>query len=338
MSVIRQVVELGPQWPGIDPFLFSMHHRDAYPAAKGTTMTPDASLEGRDLGQDFSGKDGWSMYHGQSVPGFPQHPHRGFETVTVVLEGAVDHVDSAGASARYADGDTQWLTAGSGVAHSEMFPLRDAEGPNPLELFQIWLNLAPEDKTADANFEMFWAEETPIVTRTDEEGRTTRVRLVAGKLDGVTALTPPPRSWAARPENDLAIWVIDMAPGATTVLPAASSQAVRVLYTFEGAVTIEDQTLSDQAAVLDTDQGVRLSAGAEGARMLMLQGRPIGAPVVQHGPFVGNSRDDIAKAFDDYQRGEFGRWTNPDNAPVNAHDAGRFARYPDGTLRTPPTA
>ena len=94
-------------------------------------MGPANSLAGRDIGQDFSRKDGWSMYHGSSVPGFPAHPHRGFETVTIVRKGLIDHADSLGAKARF----------GRGVVHSEMFPLLDQSAPNPLELFQIWLNL-----------------------------------------------------------------------------------------------------------------------------------------------------------------------------------------------------
>ena len=88
-------------------------------------MGPAASLAGRDIGQDFSRKDGWSMYHGDTVPGFPAHPHRGFETVTIVRKGLIDHSDSLGATARFGQGDVQWLTAGSGIVHSEMFPLLD---------------------------------------------------------------------------------------------------------------------------------------------------------------------------------------------------------------------
>jgi hypothetical protein len=98
-SPVLQTVPIGFQWPTIDPFLFCVHHLDHYPAGNGT-FGPAASLAGRDLGQDFAGIDGWRMYYGESVPGFPQHPHRGFETVTVVRRGLLDHSDSLGAAAR----------------------------------------------------------------------------------------------------------------------------------------------------------------------------------------------------------------------------------------------
>ncbi|MGJ3507712.1 pirin family protein [Enemella sp. A6] len=335
MSVIRETFALTSPWPTIDPFLFSMHHLDHYPRSRGTTQTPDADLSGRNIGQDFDNKDGWNMYHGSSVPGFPQHPHRGFETVTVVLEGVVDHTDSLGAAARYGDGDTQWLTAGAGVAHAEMFPLRYSDRDNPLELFQIWLNLAPEDKMAEPNFDMFWAKDTPIVTRTDAEGRESRFRLVAGELDGAVPPAPPARSWASRPENEVAIWQVTMAPGATTELPTASASTIRTVYVHRGSLQVDGTELSDRGAVLHADQVARLTAGADGAWFMMLQGKPIGAPVVQHGPFVGNTKADILNAFNDYQQGKFGAWTHPEHDPVNPQDSGRFARYPDGTISTP---
>jgi redox-sensitive bicupin YhaK (pirin superfamily) len=116
-----------------------------------------ASPAGRNLGQDFTVKDGWRMYHGRVVPGFPSHPHRGFETVTVVRRGLVDHADSTGAAARYGGGDVQWLTAGSGIQHAEMFPLLARDRGNPLELFQIWLNLPAADKMAEPHFAMVWS-------------------------------------------------------------------------------------------------------------------------------------------------------------------------------------
>ncbi len=117
-DAVLNVNPLGFQWQTSDPFLFCVHHDDAYPAGD-ERMGPAASLAGRDIGQDFEGKDGWRMYHGDVVPGFPQHPHRGFETVTIVRRGLIDHSDSLGAVARFGHGDVQWLTTGKGVVHSE---------------------------------------------------------------------------------------------------------------------------------------------------------------------------------------------------------------------------
>ena len=114
-SPVLQVKALGFPWETIDPFLFCAYHDDAYPAGN-PQLGPNASLAARDIGQDFSRKDGWSMYHGAAVPGFPGHPHRGFETVTIVRKGLIDHSDSLGATARFGRGDVQWLTAGKGVA------------------------------------------------------------------------------------------------------------------------------------------------------------------------------------------------------------------------------
>src|SRR5882672_9896425 len=198
MSATDPIVRISPlgfPWPTRDPFLVCVHHVDNYPTGN-EQLGPAASLAGRDIGQDFAGKDGWRMYHGQDVPGFPQHPHRGFETVTFVREGYIDHSDSLGATARFGRGDVQWLTAGAGIVHSEMFPLLDPNGPNTLELFQIWLNLPSTDKLVDPHFVMLWNEEIPVVTATDDAGRTVTITVVAGELEGKRAPSPPPHSWA----------------------------------------------------------------------------------------------------------------------------------------------
>ena len=137
-DIILSVKPQGFPWETADPFLFCVYHNDAFPAGNDR-LGPAASLSGRNIGMDFEGKDGWRMYHGSVVPGFPQHPHRGFETVTIMRSGFIDHSDSLGATARFGPGDVQWLTAGSGIVHCEMFPLINAEKGNPLELFQIWL-------------------------------------------------------------------------------------------------------------------------------------------------------------------------------------------------------
>lgn len=334
MTAILQTFPLSGPWPGADPFLFTAHHLDSYPAGD-EKMAPRASLEGRDIGQDFAGKDGWNMYHGSTVPGFPAHPHRGFETVTVVEEGLVDHVDSEGAEARYGRGDTQWLTAGGGVAHCEMFPLVHDDKPNPLHLFQIWLNLPPEDKGADAHFTILWAEETPIVEQADAAGRVARVKVIAGEFAGSTPPPPPPASWAARPDSHVAIWHAELEADATLTLPVADASAVRTLYVYSGELTVEGQTVSETGVVVDPTQQLDVTAGEAGVHFLLLQGRPIGAPVVQHGPFVGNTKQDLIAAFTDYQNGVFGQWDHPVPDPVHPRDSGRFARYPDGTIRTP---
>ena len=127
-SVVLNVLPLGFPWQTVDPFLFCVHHVDLYPAGN-EAMGPAASLAGRDIGMDFAGQDGWRMYHGDVVPGFPHHPHRGFETVTLVRRGFIDHSDSLGATARFGQGDVQWMTAGRGIVHAEMFPLRERHKP-----------------------------------------------------------------------------------------------------------------------------------------------------------------------------------------------------------------
>jgi redox-sensitive bicupin YhaK (pirin superfamily) len=208
-DAVLQLVDLGFPWLGLDPFIFTVHHLDRYPAGNDE-LGPSLPLAGRQIGSDFSYQDGWSMYHGNVVPGFPQHPHRGFETVTVVRRGYVDHSDSLGATARYGQGDVQWLTTGSGIMHAEMFPLIDGSGPNTLELFQIWLNLPPVSKMVPAYFGMLWGEEIPTIS----PARGAEVEVIAGGIDGRRPPSPPPDSWGSQEGSHLAIWLIRLDPDA----------------------------------------------------------------------------------------------------------------------------
>lgn len=331
--IVLAVRPLGFVWETADPFLFCVHHDDAYPAGNDR-MGPAASLAGRAIGQDFEGRDGWRMYHGDVVPGFPSHPHRGFETVTIVRRGLVDHSDSLGAAARFGRGDVQWLTAGQGVVHSEMFPLLDRQGPNPVELFQIWLNLPRADKMVEPHFSMLWSDTIPRRTFSDGEGRATEVAVVAGRLGDATPPAPPPRSWAARPESDVAIWTIRMAPGATWTLPPATPGTNRTLYVFSGGgVDVAGTSASPKVGVrLRPDAEVPLRNGARESELLLLQGRPIGEPVVAHGPFVMSTPSEIDQAFADYRRTRFGGWPWPSSGPVHPREDGRFARHADGKV------
>lgn len=335
-DVVLQTVPLGLHWPTIDPFLFCAHHDDQYPAGNDA-MGPDASLEGRNIGMDFEGIDGWRMYHGAVVPGFPQHPHRGFETITYVREGTCDHSDSLGATARFGEGDVQWLTAGSGIVHSEMMPLRNQHGPNPLELFQIWLNLPAADKMSDPYFTMLWADDIPKVRHVDEFGRASEVVVIAGSFGDAAPLSPPPDSWASKASAEVAVWHLHLDPGATLDLPASSSADIlRTLYVFDGVgVEIGDTLLEcDTGSVLRSTASITLNSPG-GADCLVLQGRPIGEPVAQQGPFVMNDEAGLRQTFLDYQRTGFGGWPWPVDGPV--HDAGRqrFAIHPDGRLEEP---
>jgi redox-sensitive bicupin YhaK (pirin superfamily) len=324
---IVQVKPLGFPWQTVDPFLFCVYHDDAYPKANGQ-MGPEASLAGRQIGQDFSRKDGWSMYHGDTVPGF------------------VDHSDSLGATARFGGGDVQWLTAGKGIMHSEMFPLLDAGAPNPLELFQIWLNLPAKNKMAEPHFTMFWSDAIPRFASDDAKGGRTEVAVIAGRLgdavngqDPIQPLAPPPASWAAEADADVAIWTIKMTPGAQWTLPAAAGEGTRrMLYFFKGAVAqIAGERITGPVAVeLRADTAVELVNGDdETSEFLVLQGRPIAEPVAQYGPFVMNTQAEISQTMADYRRTQFGGWPWDDSAPVHSREAARFARHPGGREEVP---
>ena len=338
-SPVLSVKPLGFPWETADPFLFCAYHDDAYPKSNGQLGVPVGSLAGRDIGQDFSRKDGWSMYHGDSVPGFPAHPHRGFETVTIVRKGLIDHSDSLGATARFGRGDVQWLTAGQGVVHSEMFPLLDADKENPLELFQIWLNLPARSKMSPPHFTMFWSGDIPRVLTIDAAGRKTEVAVIAGALEGGgKPLAPPPDSWAAQPQSGVAIWTITMEPGARRMLPAATNVgATRRLYFFKGkSVLVAGQQVKPASVIeLDADVPVELVNGDGPAEFLLLQGKPVGETVVQHGPFVMNSQAEIAQTMQDYRRTQFGGWPWADSAPVHGTDPARFAKHPGGREERP---
>jgi quercetin 2,3-dioxygenase len=326
-DAIRKIFPLAMPWEARDPFLFCAYHDDHYPAGN-EALAPAASLAGRRLGMDFEGKDGWRMYHGDVVPGFPQHPHRGFETVTIVRRGLIDHSDSLGAAVRFGRGDVQWLTAGRGIVHSEMFPLLDRAAPNPLELFQIWLNLPSADKLVAPHFTMLWNHDIPRMVASGVE-----VTVVAGRLADLKAPPPPPRSWASRPDTDVAIWLIKLEPGARWTLPAAARGSSRVLYFYRGdSIEMDGRAIPPRHGVeLRADAEVAL-AGTGERELLLLQGRPIGEPVAQHGPFVMNTRAELQQAFADYQRTLFGGWPWPSDAPVHPREEGRFARHVDGRL------
>ncbi len=246
------------------------------------------------------------MYHGKNMPGFPYHPHRGFETITINKEGVVDHSDSLEAAGRFMAGDVQWMTAGKGIQHSEMFPLVNEDKGNPLEIFQIWLNLPKVSKMVNPHFKMLWNEDIPVLNHKDESGKLTTVQVIAGKLNAIKALNPTPDSWAANPENAVGVYTAKMEAEASWTLPKTSSEANRTLFFYKGSsIEIEGKSIRSNTTIeLLAEEDITIKNGNEEAYFLILEGKPIGEPVVQHGPIC----DEHATRN---QRSYAGIWQNP---------------------------
>ena len=332
MKAIKKIKQLGFQWETQDPFLFCAYHLDQYPKGNDV-LGPAASLEGRNLGSDFQpNKEGWRMYHGQTVPGFPAHPHRGFETVTIVEQGLADHSDSLGAAGRFGNGDVQWMTAGKGVQHSEMFPLLNQEEENPLLLFQLWLNLPKKDKLVSPHFKMLWNEDIPIHTFEDATGKEITIKLISGDYNDIKAPSSAPDSWASQEENKVAIWILTMEAGAIWNIPTEIKDINRSLYFYEGdeIKTEGYQIPKEHSLDLLSDQEITIENGKKKGHFLFLQGRPIGERVAQQGPFVMNTPQEINEAIAEFRKTEFGGWPWSSYDHTHPKERGRFALHADG--------
>jgi quercetin 2,3-dioxygenase len=295
--------------------------------------TPD-----RGDGADFDWSKPYRHYHSEmGVPGFPRHPHRGFETLTVVPQGMVDHTDSLGNGGRYGNGDTQLMSAGNGCVHSEMFPLVHGNEPNPLRLFQVWLNLPRSSKRSPPGYVMHWAEN---VKRVDGLGGASAT-VYLGQLGSVDSGSPTnPFSWSHDPANDVGVFHLILPPGgAKFSLPAArgGNATNRFAYIVEGGrgvVKVAGEKLSQGTYVAlrgDADAVDFVNIDAEKtAEILVLQGRPIGEPVVSRGPFVMNSQEEIAECHSLYRSTNgFGGWPWDEDIVVFPREQGRFASFLD---------
>ena len=324
--------QMGFPWQTFDPFLFCAYHQDIYPSGNEKLGIDRDQLGGRALGSDFEKKDGFRMYHGKQIPGFPYHPHCGFETITLVTEGFIDHSDSLGASARFGEGDVQWMTAGSGVQHSEMFPMLQSDNENRLELFQIWLNLPARSKQVDAHFEMIWEDEIP-------QWKTSGVftRLIYGQIDEYKQSVCPPNSWAADHQNQLQLVQYILDPGATLQLPSTKEPLNRALYQYKGSAEINGQAFEEGTGVFieENEKLTIINCSESPVYFILMQGKPIGEPVAKYGPFVMNTSQEIEQVIQNYRRTEFGGWPWPTAEHVHDAGRGRFAQYPDGYIKLP---
>lgn len=313
------------------PFILGVYHQDDYPQGSDHLGVDKKWLNGRNKGNDFQKVNGFRMYHGDHVPGFPAHPHRGFETVTIVMDGYIDHSDNMGATGRYGMGDVQWMTAGSGCQHAEMFPLLKKDEPNSLELFQLWLNLESKHKFVDPGYQMMWNEDIPV-NRLSEN---TSVKVISGEIRGLTSLVPPKASYAFDPTHGVGIFLIEIGANETFTLPVRSKNVNRTVYFYRGSKLKVGHQIIDVMNQFDCDvqEEVILHSLNETAYLLVLEGVPIGEPMVAYGPFVMNSQEEIMDAFNDYRKDQFGGW--PWNRPDPTHgDSGRFAKDKHGNVVT----
>lgn len=232
---------------------------------------------------------------GDYIAGFPEHPHRGFETVTYMLDGRMRHRDNHGHEGVLTPGSVQWMTAGRGIVHSEM----PEQQSGRMRGFQLWINLPAREKMTPPKYQEFAAERIP----TDAPAPGVRVKVIAGRSG--SAVGP-----IAQPATDPVYFDYELAPGAVadSALPAGHAAFV---YVFEGRVRVgaDDaarEVSAHELAVLSDEGAVRLTGAAEGpSRAILVAGRPLREPVAKYGPFVMNTRDELVRAFEDYQSGRF---------------------------------
>lgn len=229
---------------------------------------------------------------GDYIAGFPEHPHRGFETVTYMLHGRMRHRDSAGNEGLVTDGGVQWMTAGRGVIHSEM----PEQNEGLMEGFQLWLNLPASDKMTDPWYRDIPSEELPRFT--NEAGVT--VRVIAGQSHGVAG--------AVQREHTQPLYLDLEIPAGASFEQAIPQGHNAFFYVYRGEVVVEGKAVAKtRMAVLDNAagaDGVRIKA-LEPTRLILLAGRPLNEPIVQHGPFVMNTTEELYQAFDDFRAGRF---------------------------------
>jgi len=226
--------------------------------------------------------------------GVGPHPHRGFETVTIVYAGEVEHRDSAGGGGEIGPGDVQWMTAGSGLIHEEFHGRAFARRGGPFEMVQLWVNLPAKDKLAPPRYQSLLAAEIPVVPLPDEQGE---VRVIAGLFAG--------KQGPARTFTPIHVWNVRVRQRARLEVPEGFTTLIVVL---KGKLQVNGSaTEAGSFARLDP-RGTQIELeSAEGATLLVLSGQPIDEPIVGHGPFVMNTAREIQQAIVDYQMGKMGR-------------------------------
>ena len=229
--------------------------------------------------------------------GVGQHPHRGFETVTIVYNGELEHRDSTGSGGKIGPGDVQWMTAASGILHEEFHSEDFARSGGTLEMVQLWVNLPARDKMADAGYQTILDSDIPSIALSNDAGS---LRLIAGEFDGHTG---PSRTF-----TPIDVWDLRLNAGKLLTLDLHEGRNT-ALVVLRGAVQVNGQesVRQGQLALLDRKGDQLTLEASTDAVVLLLSGEPIDEPIVGHGPFVMNTEQEIHQAFADFQSGRFGQ-------------------------------
>jgi len=229
--------------------------------------------------------------------GVGQHPHRGFETVTIVYAGEVEHRDSTGGGGKIGPGDVQWMTAAKGILHEEFHSAAFARKGGALEMVQLWVNLPAKDKMADAGYQTLVDADIPVLPLANDAGH---VRLIAGEFAGAQG--------PARTFTPIDVWDLRLNAGkpVTLDLHAGRNTALVIL---QGTVLVNGEEVArpGQLALFERDGSQLTLESSDDAKVLLLSGEPIDEPIVGHGPFVMNTEQEIHQAFADFQSGRFGQ-------------------------------
>ncbi len=286
MKQIQRVVRnVHPHWVG-----------DGFPVRSLFSYAEDAAEVSPFLLLDYGGPHEFAPADRQL--GVGEHPHRGFETVTIVYEGGLEHRDSTGAHGKIGPGDVQWMTAASGVVHAEFHSREFARTGGLFEMVQLWVNLPAREKMSPPRYQEIVDRQIPRLNLEPDGGT---VRVIAGEWNGVAG--------PARTVTPLCVFDLRLKAGHETTAPAPEGHTA-ILLVQHGRVTVDGKSLAagDLAILERSGRDVALRCEAE-AMVLMLTGQPINEPVVGQGPFVMNTREEIRQAIHDYQSGRMGRLT-----------------------------
>jgi len=322
--------------PVQNPFILIARHVDRYPAGNGD-MAPAAFPDDWERGNDFTSNRGWHMYHGEYVPGFPAHPHRGFETITYARQGTIDHFDSHGNYGRYSDGDIQWMISGKGLQHAEMFPLIHTDKENPFEIVQIWLNLPSHMKMAEPSYRMHWREQTPVVSLSEKNPAENQLKVLVGRYFATAAQRPADTSYGFDEDHYINVWDGHLKKGEEITIPKFPEDVKVQLYVADGLLAAADyEVVSDSLLVYTSDTELVFTA-REDTEFMVFTGKAIDEEVFAYGPFVMNTREEVIQAYRDFEKNQFGGWPWSSSAPVIPSDKGRFSVHDKGSKITYPS-